>query len=436
MDAVTLDFETNVSVQDGVANLEEGRRLLEMRDYDRAAMHFWRAVMLQSVSPAAYSVEEAFQSFLKCFAEQGKVADGFFYIAQESFAREQEDMGKQFLQQALAADPNHAEALLLKKQLGIMGGNAMPAPSPKQQDGQVDDSGFEGTPEELYQLGSQFFADKKYEDCADVFEISCQKSGYRLGPSCANAVYCRNMILDWGFNGTQFDLDMQRITQITQRETDQYRTVNEDGTISWRRGASVHPHMMLGYPVDPMLKRYATEGAAAMDEIAARVHSDGRTIEPLPDDLPFDPSDDRAGFLFDSAEPGFRIRVGFVGSGFNSKAVLYLSQDMFRFFDSDKFEIHIFSMGPPDNDLFIQHGMRGVDWRERVKSNVDHFHDVQQLKMDHVALARFIHEHKIHILLEWDGFARQVLKDGYCILHIAFEYVWFRLTNNQFSIIS
>ena len=72
-----------------------------------------------------------------------------------------------------------------------------------------------------------------------------------------------------------------------------------------------------------------------------------------------------------------------------------------------KFEIHIFSMGPPDNPLFIQHGMRGVDWRERVKSNVDFFHDVQKLKMDHVKLARFIHSKKIHILIEWDGYARQ-----------------------------
>jgi protein O-GlcNAc transferase len=83
------------------------------------------------------------------------------------------------------------------------------------------------------------------------------------------------------------------------------------------------------------------------------------------------------------------------------------AHDMFRFFDRAKFEVHIFSMGPPDNPLFIQHAMRGVDWRERVKANVEHFHDVQQFKMDHVNLTRFIHEKKIHILIEWDGFARQ-----------------------------
>jgi protein O-GlcNAc transferase len=51
--------------------------------------------------------------------------------------------------------------------------------------------------------------------------------------------------------------------------------------------------------------------------------------------------------------------------------------------------------------------MRGVDWRERVKSNVDHFHDVQEIKMDHIQLARYIQERGIHVLIEWDGYARQ-----------------------------
>jgi len=48
-----------------------------------------------------------------------------------------------------------------------------------------------------------------------------------------------------------------------------------------------------------------------------------------------------------------------------------------------------------------------VDWRERVKTNVKYFHDVQRFKTDHIGLARFIHGKKIHILLEWDGYARQ-----------------------------
>jgi protein O-GlcNAc transferase len=51
--------------------------------------------------------------------------------------------------------------------------------------------------------------------------------------------------------------------------------------------------------------------------------------------------------------------------------------------------------------------MRGVDWRKRVVSHVDYFHDVGDIKMDHIALARFIRERGIHVLIEWDGYARQ-----------------------------
>lgn len=407
--AVSLDFETTISDIDGLANLEEGDRLLLQQDYDRAAFHFWRAVMLQSATPDKYTVEEAFQPFLRCFAIQGRTADGFVFIAEQSFGRKQEKMGKMYLQQALAVDPNHEEALLLQQQIEMMEGTGSSGGTPAASSSQEEEKDeFEGkTPEELYAIASDFFANREYEQCADIFEVSCAKSNHRLMPSCANAVYCRNMIVDWGFNGTQFEQDMKRIEQISLFETTQYRTENEDGTFSWKRSASVHPHMLLGYPINSTLKRYVTESAASMDEMAARVRPDGSGIQPLPDDLPFDPVEDRAGFSFDAAESDFKIRVGFVASGFNSKAVLYLSHNMFQFFDSDKFEIHIFSMGPPDNPLFIQHGMRGVDWRERVKSNVDYFHDVQKLKMDHVKLARFIHSQKIHILIEWDGYARQ-----------------------------
>jgi protein O-GlcNAc transferase len=178
---------------------------------------------------------------------------------------------------------------------------------------------------------------------------------------------------------------------------------------------------MLGYPVDPALKRYAAESVAFMDERMARVSIDdgggeagggGGTKTSLPDlppDLPYKLDDYRARFSAAAlaAQGPAKIRVGFVGSGFNSKAVLYLSQDMFRFFDPSRFEVHVFSFGPPDDPMFIKYGMRGVDWRERVKKNVDRFHDCQKYARDHVGGARYIHGQGIHILIEWDGYARQ-----------------------------
>jgi protein O-GlcNAc transferase len=165
--------------------------------------------------------------------------------------------------------------------------------------------------------------------------------------------------------------------------------------------------MMLGYPIPSMLKRYVAESVAFLDEMMARVSEEKRAVEPLPDDLPFDPKSERDRFILETSQPNFKVKVGFVGSGFNSKAVLYLSQDIFRFYDRSKIEMHIFSLGPPDNDNFIKIGMRGVDWRKRVANQVDYFHDIENLKMDHISLARYVREQGIHILIEWDGYARQ-----------------------------
>jgi len=215
--------------------------------------------------------------------------------------------------------------------------------------------------------------------------------------------------------------------------------------ILWNRATSVHPHMMLGYPLSndgAILKRYSSESMASLDELRARAergilleqhqqHRSGggkRNITELPGDLPFSVLEMRDkfvkknevykamkkfGLLGSSAPlPSAPIKVGFVASGFNTKAVLYLSHDMFRFFDPDIVEIHIFSTGQPDHPHFIEGTMRGVDWRQRVMDNVDYFHDVQEYRGDHIGLARYIHDLQIHILIEWDGYARQGERAG------------------------
>ena len=167
------------------------------------------------------------------------------------------------------------------------------------------------TPEDLYDYGSRLFSRRNYEHCADIFELSCKRSQYTLGPACSNAVYCRMMILDWGFNGTGFDSDMNRIEEFTDMEVDRFRR-GDLANFQWQRATSVHPHMMLGYPVQPALKRYVAESVAFMDEAMARV-SDTGVLNDLPNDVPFDPASDRASYIFQAAEPGFKLKVGFVG---------------------------------------------------------------------------------------------------------------------------
>ena len=408
--AYTLD--TN-----GPESLKRGKELFQQGQWEEAARYYWRAVLLQEQSGKVYTVEEAFGGFMQCYIVQDRPADGFIFIAKESWQRGQKAMAQKYLDQALEVDPSNEDGLALQKMMaGGMGYAAHHEYQRPKKDrtnkfqplygSAEDEDPLEGkTPEDLYEYGSTLFSRRNYEHCADVFELSCARSGYTLGPSCSNAVYCRTMVLDWGFNGTGFDRDMKRLVDITETEIANYRTGDLD-EFHWNRVTSVHPHMMLGYPIPSMLKRFVAESVASMDEAMARV-SDYGQLSPLPDDMPFNPALKRDEYNAQAAEPGFKLKVGFVGSGFNSKAVLYLSQDIFRFYDRSKLDMHIFSLGPPDNDNFIKYGMRGVDWRERVKEQVDHFHDVEKLKMDHIALARFIHDQGIHILLEWDGYARQ-----------------------------
>lgn len=409
---------------DGPQSVALGKRLWQERKYDEAAAALWRAVILHSSTPPAqtYDVQEVFQLFMQCYMVQDRLADGFAFVSLESFQRGQDEMGHNYLRQALAVDPNNPAALEVQEAFGNVGDTgggvasssslsspSQSAASSNEKSNEQKDIYYGKTPEDLYEIASDFFAKKDYETCADVFELSCSRSRRTLGPSCANAIYCRSMIVDWGFNGTQFDKDMKEIARLTEEEIRDFKVIRADGSAAWKRATSIHPHMMLGYPVDPLLKKEVTESVAFLDELMARADQrDPQTgdIPKLPPDLPF--SIDHRPYVEEvSTNPNFKLRIGFVGSGFSSKAVLYLSQDMFRFFDKSRFEVHVFSFGPPDNPLFIHHGMRGVDWRERVKANVDRFHDCQSMKMDHIKAARYIHDQVIHVLIEWDGFARQ-----------------------------
>ena len=394
------------TASDGPAHFARGRRLFEQGKLDEAAGDLWKAVLLHGETPPleTYDVQSAFHLFMQCYIQQDKTAEGLAFVALESFRRGQTEMGRNYLEQALQVDPSNEAAQLVHREYG----EEVSFSTSTHADGANSD--IQGqTPEQLYEVASRHFSQKNYEECADIFEISCERSAHKLGPSCANAVYCRSMIVDYGFNGTQFEQDMERIVSLVKAETQLYRVSTSDGSFAWQRAMSTHPHMMLGYPIDPILKRYVAESVAFLDELMARAAKTpvGSSIKALPDGMPFDKIVHRQRFLQEASNPSFRIKVGFVGSGFNSKAVLYLSQDMFRFFNSDRFEIHVFSFGPPDNPMFIKHGMRGVDWRERVKANVDFFYDCQAMKLDHIKAARFIYDKGIHILIEWDGYARQ-----------------------------
>ena len=401
---------------DGLTQMIQGQDLYRQGLYSEAAPYFWQAILSHSSSSVdkreSYALHDALLLFIECYTAQGKKIESFLFIARESFRRRQYDIATVYVNHALEMDAGNNEAQELAQLLKLVSGS-MDKQTPSSHVTNQPSSHDLQKAVDLYSQGLTFFENKQFADAARVFDEACvlAQGHMALGPACTNAVYCRANIMDWGYNGTQFVEDMELIRTLTLHEVHTYRSIDDHGMYQWKQVTSVHPHMMLGYPdIDPILKRYVAESFAIMDERLARVDSNTHVMKELPPHLPYNQSLRRSEFILDAVDPNFKIRVGFVSSGFNSKAVLYLAHDIFRFFDPHKFEIHIFSLGGPDSPAFIQIAMRGVDWRERVKANVDFFHDVSFLKDRHIDLAEFIYNQKIHILIEWDGYARQGLR--------------------------
>ncbi len=423
-------------------SVEEGRRLFKEGKYQQASNHFWQAILFHADSKAqsvqqqqqqqqSYTVQDAFEPFLECYQRTSSILDAYLFIAKESIQRVQLDIAQVYIDQVLKVDSMNEQALnllsILEQKLPLRNSSNKEKKSKRKSHPNNNSMNKVEKDEEkqqlriqkateLYNLGTKHFDTKNFIAAAKAFDESCTlaNGNINFGGACTNAIYCRSNVMDWGYNGTTFRKDMETIERITKMEVELFRSVNNNkgngSIIHWTRATSVHPHMMLGYPLqDSMLKRYVSESYALLDEPHAR-YKNGH-LPDLPPDLPFDHSLSRSiSSSSNKSSNSSKIKVGFISSGFKSQAVLYLSYTMFQFFNKDQFEIHVYSVGAADNPLFIQNAMRGVDWRERVKVNVHKFHDVQKFKDDHIALARKINNDNIHILIEWDGYARQGLR--------------------------
>lgn len=50
-----------------------------------------------------------------------------------------------------------------------------------------------------------------------------------------------------------------------------------------------------------------------------------------------------------------------------------MAQDLFRFHNRNKFEVHVYATTPNDSEYFLEHAMGGVDWRAKVDMILSHF---------------------------------------------------------------
>jgi tetratricopeptide (TPR) repeat protein len=178
--AVASDDDDNNNAS-GPDAFRLGEELFQRQEYERAAAALWRSVLLHEQTPPdqKYDVQRAFQWFLQCYAAQNRVVDGFAFVAEESFRRGQFDMGKKFLEQALAVDPSNADAVRLRDTYLSVGltssggkrdpttadlGRPLVAPDVLGAGAATfDEETMNMSPEELYRVASEHFSAKEYE---------------------------------------------------------------------------------------------------------------------------------------------------------------------------------------------------------------------------------------------------------------------------------
>jgi len=87
-----------------------------------------------------------------------------------------------------------------------------------------------------------------------------------------------------------------------------------------------------------------------------------------------------------------KIRIGYFSSDFRDHPVAHLTAELYEMHDRDYFEVHAFSLGADSND----------EMNLRIKSGVDHFHNVQL--MSHKEVALFARSLEIDIAVDLAGF--------------------------------
>lgn len=399
---------------DGQENYDKAIDLYEENDFTTAANLFWRSILFHSNGDAEYTVEEAFQYFMNCYMNQGRPADGYAFVAEEYLQRNSLTEAKVYAEMALKVDENNSKAKLV---LRTLGGGKDAKKAPKKSDGKsseyddwYDTDLDEDSPEAWYEKGNEYFANKQMNLAVEAFEQACELSNRSIGSACTNAIYCKTNIAKWGKDGEEFDDDMEMLKQITTMDIRNNRYFDVDGAVKWHRYTSVHPHMSLGYPwEDGVMKRMVAESYAMTDAFYGVAEVTGPTAwREKMEGFPLDQTSKAAKYKYDREHHHSKIKIGYLCVGVNSKAVMFLAQDVFRFHDKSKFETHVLSTGDPDNEAFIKITMRGVDWRKRVQENADYFHDIRHIrKKGPTELANYISDMGIHVLIDWDGFARQ-----------------------------
>ena len=118
---------------------------------------------------------------------------------------------------------------------------------------------------------------------------------------------------------------------------------------SLRQASAVFPHMTQAYTIPTFLKLQVAKSHAEAEVVLAnsRGWKKPNYFSPLILEK----------YRQEAKQEGFRIKIGYVSASMRSKAIIYLTQNIFGFHDRSKFEVHVFAACPPDDKHFLEKGI-------------------------------------------------------------------------------
>ncbi|KAL9240083.1 hypothetical protein vseg_014343 [Gypsophila vaccaria] len=144
---------------------------------------------------------------------------------------------------------------------------------------------------------------------------------------------------------------------------------------------SVQPFHAFAYPLDPMLALEISRKYAEHCSLVASRYS----LPPFNHPSPI-PVKDNGGSR--------RLRVGYVSSDFGNHPLSHLMGSVFGMHNRDNVEVFCYALSPSD----------GSEWRLRTQTEAEHFIDVSSMTSD--AIAKFINDDKIQILVNLNGYTK------------------------------
>jgi protein O-GlcNAc transferase len=89
-----------------------------------------------------------------------------------------------------------------------------------------------------------------------------------------------------------------------------------------------------------------------------------------------------------------RLRIGYVSSDFGNHPLSHLMGSIFGMHNQDTIEVFCYALSQDD----------GTEWRQRIRSEAEHFIDVSSMSSD--MIAKVINEDKIQILINLNGYTK------------------------------